>query len=199
MARATRTEPRTAKPSRKIMQILSGLDGEYYRLSNSSNAMAETNIRHLVVALIFDPTLERVLLVRKIAKGRMRWMNGRLNGPGGKVEPNELAADAARRELHEETGINLCGQSALTWLHTEKFTAVNPGADEAHVHFFFGTAFQQPRQMEVEPVFWLSIEEALNDPMLIDNLREFIPQALAAIMLSPDFEVRKKLFEEEHK
>ncbi|MBK5396401.1 NUDIX domain-containing protein [Pseudomonas sp. TH39(2020)] len=69
-----------------------------------------------------------ILLVRK---PRSRWML-----PGGKVEPGEAIADAATRELQEETGLGVDGllylmelQTASTRHHVYEATVAN--ADEA--------------------------------------------------------------------
>lgn len=56
---------------------------------------------------VFDPSLERVLLVKtgqyaKDAAGGSPW-----NLPGGAVEPGELPSRAALRELGEETGLSM--------------------------------------------------------------------------------------------
>jgi len=40
-----------------------------------------------------------------VRKERPDWQRGKLNLPGGKVEPNETPHRAALRELYEETGI----------------------------------------------------------------------------------------------
>jgi ADP-ribose pyrophosphatase YjhB (NUDIX family) len=57
-------------------------------------------LRHFTVA-VFVVHLGAVLLLyhRKLA----RWLP-----PGGHVEDNELPDDAARREVHEETGVRAC-------------------------------------------------------------------------------------------
>jgi ADP-ribose pyrophosphatase YjhB (NUDIX family) len=45
---------------------------------------------------------ERILMVRHVHDGRDYWTL-----PGGHVQPNEALVDAARREVAEETGIDL--------------------------------------------------------------------------------------------
>lgn len=42
-----------------------------------------------------------------IRKNKPAWQKGRLNLPGGKVEPNESYRDAAIREIKEESDIDL--------------------------------------------------------------------------------------------
>lgn len=58
--------------------------------------------KEYVVVLLFDKQFQNVLLIRK---NRPQWQAGKLNGPGGKVEPGETPQGAARRELFEETGL----------------------------------------------------------------------------------------------
>ena len=60
--------------------------------------------RCYVVALCSDPATGQILLLRK---RRPAWQAGLLNGPGGKVEAGETPAEAAVRELAEETTIAL--------------------------------------------------------------------------------------------
>lgn len=57
--------------------------------------------------VVFDPSLEKVLLVKtgqyaRDAAGGTPW-----NLPGGAVEPEELPSHAAIRELREETGLSM--------------------------------------------------------------------------------------------
>lgn len=54
------------------------------------------------VGFIFNPSLERVLLIEKL---RPAWQKGKLNGIGGKIEPNEESAACVAREAHEECGL----------------------------------------------------------------------------------------------
>lgn len=56
-----------------------------------------------VLGFLFDTTKKSVLLIRKAVP---EWQKGLLNGPGGKIEPNETADEAVRREVCEETGID---------------------------------------------------------------------------------------------
>ena len=57
-----------------------------------------------VVGLIFDASLENVILIKK---NRPDWQIGKLNGIGGKVEPDETAEDAIVRECFEESDLML--------------------------------------------------------------------------------------------
>jgi 8-oxo-dGTP diphosphatase len=81
--------------------------------------------REWVVGFLFDAEAEFVILIRK---NRPEWQKGKLNGVGGKVEPNELIEGAMYREFREETGVIVPPQDwhrfcSLRW-------------EEGLVHFF---------------------------------------------------------------
>jgi 8-oxo-dGTP pyrophosphatase MutT (NUDIX family) len=58
-------------------------------------------VKRFVLALMFDPSLKKAVLIRKV---RPDWMAGRFNVVGGHIE-DETALDAACREFREETGV----------------------------------------------------------------------------------------------
>lgn len=65
-----------------------------------------------VLGFMFDPSMTRVVLIRK---NRPTWQAGKLNGIGGKIEPEETPSQAMVREFREETGLQTVLQD---WAHT---------------------------------------------------------------------------------
>lgn len=61
-------------------------------------------MQEYVCGFLFSPDRSRVLLIRK---QRPAWQAGKLNGVGGKVEPNETVRLAMCREFREEAGLNV--------------------------------------------------------------------------------------------
>lgn len=57
-----------------------------------------------VIGFMFDPTRQAVVLIRK---QRPTWMQGFLNGVGGKIEAGETPLEAMQREFREETGLDI--------------------------------------------------------------------------------------------
>ncbi len=57
-----------------------------------------------VVGFLFDEKKEKVLLIEKQSPA---WQFGKLNGVGGKIEPNENCQAAMNREFLEETGVEM--------------------------------------------------------------------------------------------
>lgn len=112
-----------------------------------------------------------------VLKNRPVWQAGRLNLPGGKIEPNETPAEAAVRELKEETGyqpivdcIEVMGQIQGPWgiVHCVKI----PVNDNLPI---------QPDPEETEIFAWLDWVEVRNHKILIPNLRTIIPLMMTGV------------------
>lgn len=133
-------------------------------------------VRHLTAsAVVIDPNTETVLLVWHRATGA--WMF-----PGGHVDPNESPAEAAVREVQEETGITaqLAGRRhdlpGQRWQPSPFLTAAIPApakperpgkpAEDAHEHIdqlFLAvadsTTATTAAEQEVAGVRWAPVEE----------------------------------------
>jgi len=129
------------------------------------------------------------LLVRK---AQPEWQRGRLNLPGGKVEPDEDVMDAAWRELREETGID----SAKCWwsygggIFGEEWN-VDVWRAEVPVSEFGNLRPEFPRDHpRHEPLTVSSLDDAVREPTLIPNLRAVLPLMAAHVpfQLRDDFE-----------
>ena len=70
-------------------------------------------MKRYVVGFLFRNNGTEVALVRKL---KPEWQRGRLNGIGGKIEPNEDSRAAMMREFAEETGANVDDWRAFAWL-----------------------------------------------------------------------------------
>lgn len=99
-------------------------------------------------------------------KDRPDWQKGRLNLPGGKIEPGESSEIAAHRELKEETGL----ESNL-----EVMGYIVDGSSIIYCYRGFSKADPMPQPGETERMEWLSLESIRSDPRLIPNLRVIIP------------------------
>lgn len=59
-------------------------------------------MRQCTLVFVFNPQNQIILAMKKRGFGEGKW-----NGAGGKVEASETIIEAARRELHEETGVDV--------------------------------------------------------------------------------------------
>lgn len=71
-----------------------------------------------LATLVFVIRKGRILLIRK----KRGLGKGKVNGPGGKLDPGENAVECATRECHEELGISV---SALECMGEHKFQFVD--------------------------------------------------------------------------
>lgn len=112
----------------------------------------------------------QVLLIRK----KRGLGAGKINGPGGKLEPGETAHDAAVREVQEEIGVTPLSLENRGVLHFQF-------ADGYSLHCVVFIA----RDLEGEPIetaeatpFWVPIAEVPLHEMWEDD-RYWLPQVLA--------------------
>lgn len=128
--------------------------------------------------LMFITSGDEVLLIRK-KRGHGA---GKINGPGGKVEPGETPLESACRETREETG--LLPRDAV--LRAEfRFVSLDGPQWYGYVflaHRYSGTARETAEALP----FWCPVD-ALPFAEMWDDDRLWLPRLLAGERLSGDF------------
>lgn len=123
--------------------------------------------KHYVLVYATSPWRSGEVLL--IHKDKPEWQAGRLNLPGGKVEPGELPIATAERELFEETGLP-------SMLHIQLGTITG---DHYHIDAFScvidACYTLEPLAGHTEKPEWMNLRRALFDPRLIENLKVILP------------------------
>lgn len=130
--------------------------------ATSLDAIAHAEWRARDVAtLLFCVAGDRVLLIRK----KRGLGAGKINGPGGRVDPGETPRDAAVRELREEVG--LVGRDPT--FHGElRFQFVD--GYSIHVHVFRTETFEgEPVETAEAVPLWAPIDDLPFDAMWADD------------------------------
>ena len=131
-----------------------------------------------LATLVFHVRGDEILLIRK----KRGLGAGKINGPGGKLEPGETAEQCARREVHEELGIRPIG---LEQLGETRFQFID--GYSIHVHVFRADDFEGTPQAtaEAEPL-WYRTSEIPYDEMWEDD-RLWLPYVLDRIRFEGRF------------
>lgn len=118
-----------------------------------------------VLALLFTADRRRVVLMRRT---RPAWQEGRVNALGGRLIRGEGAAEGARREVREESGVDVGDwREVLVW---------NDAEYELHVMSAVSERARDARTMEDQEVFLAEVSALPEN--VIDNLRWLVPLAL---------------------
>lgn len=132
----------------------------------------------MVLGIVYDQQRQVVL----IRKDRPSWQAGRLNFPGGKVEEGERPVDAVRREVHEETGLDIVGWEPVA-------TLIGPTWN-IHVYSCEVLDATIARTMESEQVLIVDMSDMYGDGYLLwtevlPNLRWMLPLAMDKWAVKP--------------
>ncbi len=98
---------------------------------------------------------------------------GKINVPGGKLEPGESPLDAARREVREELHLEVGGLREMGVLHFEFVDGL-----KLHCVVFHGTEFEGvPTETREARPEWFPIDAVPYDRMWADD-RHWLPRML---------------------
>jgi 8-oxo-dGTP diphosphatase len=112
----------------------------------------------------------RVLLIRK----KRGLGAGKINGPGGKLEPGETALESAIREAQEEVGVTPSDLEERGELHFQFTDGYSLHCTVFVAHQFAGEPFET---VEATPM-WFDIDRVPYDEMWEDD-QHWLPQVLA--------------------
>jgi 8-oxo-dGTP diphosphatase len=128
--------------------------------------------RQYVLALLFTTDRWQVVLMRRT---RPAWQAGRVNALGGALMGGESSLDAARREVREESGVDVAQWTeVLKWDDAEY---------RMHVVRAVSELAREARTVEDQEVFLADVNALPAN--VIDNLRWLVPLALDADVSFP--------------
>jgi 8-oxo-dGTP diphosphatase len=124
-----------------------------------------------VLGFMFSKEKDRVVLMTKT---KPAWQAGKLNGLGGKIEPNENILDAMVREFKEETGV-----LQEEWILGPVISRF--GEFRVFIYKCYSDKIDDVKTMEVEEVGVYPVTENMQASTIqpqIENLSWIIPMLL---------------------
>ena len=152
-------------PVRLFDEVLTGLDWSSWEARDPAT-------------LVFVIKERKILLIRK----KRGLGKGKVNGPGGKLDPGENALECAARECHEELGIKV---SALECMGEHKFQF----KDGYSIHcWVFRTSEVEGIAIETDEAIplWTAIDEIPYEEMWEDD-RIWLPMVIAGQSFSAEW------------
>ncbi len=136
----------------------------------------EPNIR---ANLLFLQRDDEILLIRK----KRGIGAGKINAPGGKIEPGETAAEGAVRETAEEVGLSASNLREMGVLHFQFVDGIALHCTVFHSHDFTGETVETDEAIPL----WTKIAAIPYDEMWEDDIH-WLPKALAGQTFEGYFE-----------
>ncbi len=123
-----------------------------------------------LATLLFVVRRGQVLLIHK----KRGLGAGKINGPGGRLEPGETLAECAVREVQEELGVTPTG---VSWRGQHRFHFVDGYTLHCHVYVATGCTGQPSESDEAIPL-WTPLDAIPYERMWADD-RHWLPHVLA--------------------
>lgn len=126
--------------------------------------------------IIYNPKEKEVLLIHRLKNGREYWVN-----PGGTVEENESALEAAIRETHEEINLKLSPQDLTPFVEfqtTKKevyFLTELLEKSEFEIH---GEEKERSSENNIYQPTWVPISEFQHIELVPEELKKSIVEKL---------------------
>lgn len=129
--------------------------------------------------LLFVIRAGKILLIRK----KRGFGAGKINGPGGKIDPGETALQSAVRETLEELGITVLGAERHGDLHFQFQDGLS-----LHCAVFRAQNFEgEPRETEEAVPLWTPLDAIPYDEMWADD-RHWLPLLIRGAHFTGYFE-----------
>jgi len=139
----------------------------------------------LVILLKGHPVSEVLLGYKKIGLGQ-----GKFTGFGGKIEPGEGVAEAALRELIEETGVTVPDPNTLEFTAILEFHFPHKPDWEQRVFVFLAHHWQGiPTESNEMIPQWFPVEDIPYDQMW-DDAHHWLPMVLSGEKFQASFKFR---------
>lgn len=154
------------------------------------NERSLNSTRSLVVGLAFNESYEDIVFLLK--NSSIEEIDGRLNGPGGKVEPGETPIEAVVREFYEETGVVIPQDE---WYLFLTYKGIDDEGGPYTIYFFYASTdlIYEAQTTTDEEVDIYNAYETVTSLNVVPNLTWMIP-FLQDRSIEHDLGVRYDLF-----